>query len=543
MEAYVHQLLQFLDGKKQFIIPIYQRPYSWTEEQCGRLWDDILRAAETNMPTHFLGSIVYVKRGLHHLTHNAQWLIIDGQQRLTTLMLLLAALAHVAQDQAGVTGMNPEEIRDSYLINKFGKDEDRYKLLLTQRDREILKLLIDDPDQALCQYEKSLLIDNYRFFDKRLRKDVSLEVVYEGVSKLIFVDIALDMTYDNPQLIFESLNSTGVDLTQADLIRNYVLMSLDPQEQEWLYKEYWYPIEEKFQANNTRGSQLFDRFMRDYLSLKLEDIPRISGVYEEFKRYYQTEKSKNVSMHDLVFDIASYAEYFARIALSHEPDPELRRAFQDIQALTVEVSYPFLLAVYDDYMRGFVRKEEFITIVRMVESYVVRRGVCGLPTNALNKMFVSLLKEIDKQHYLESVQAVWVSKEGNARFPKNEEFRAAFYVKDIYNNSRGNYLLQKLENHKRPVAAELESYKAVYIMPASDPLPEEWQEELGPNWKEIQARYVHTIVDTPQARRAGILPSSSLLARRRTATTRSGRLSRSVRRDTLVGSRLPDGTL
>lgn len=491
MQAQQNQLLPFLDGKKQFLIPIYQRTYSWTREQCEQLWNDIVRVASDDaMPAHFLGSIVYIQHGLYQAAGVPQLLLIDGQQRLTTLTLLLVALARVAQENATSTEVSTDEIYDTYLINKYGKAEQRYKLLLSQSDKEALIQLIDYPEKVHASRPTNHLFDNYRFFEALLRQETTdLATVYAGISKLIFVDISLDKNYDNPQLIFESLNSTGIDLSQADLIRNYILMGLDNEEQSHIYTAYWYPIEHKFRNNGT-GDQ-FDRFMRDYLTLKQGTIPNVDKVYATFKTYHHTKMA--VPIKEVVEDIARYAGYFANIAFQHEEDGELKRAFGNINTLKVDVAYPFLMEVYDDYDHARISRDDFLTIIRLVESYVFRRAICGILTNSLNKVFSILAKEIDKEHYLESVQAVFLSKKANARFPLDEEFCAAFGVKEVYNFPRRNYLLRKLENHSRKEPVHVENYTIEHVMPQNERLSAAWQEELGSDWQEMHARYLHTI--------------------------------------------------
>jgi uncharacterized protein with ParB-like and HNH nuclease domain/predicted transport protein len=489
MKAQEHQFLPFLNGKKQFIIPIYQRTYSWRREQCAQLWQDIVRVGtDQSMPGHFLGSIVFIQQGVILFGNVPQFLLIDGQQRLTTLILLLAALAEAAQDD-----VDPEfrkEIYDSYLVNTFGKDEQRYKLLLTQSDREVLKQIIDHPQKVSANKTFSYLVDNYNFFCDQLKQhDVELNTVLQGINKLFIVEISLNKEYDNPQLIFESLNSTGMDLSQADLIRNYVLMGMDNDEQSRLYKEYWYPIEQKFRYEGTGDA--FDRFMRDYLTLKQGIIPNIDKVYTTFKQYHRSRYK--VPIREIIEDIACYADYFANIAFLHEEDPALKQAMRDINVLKVDVAYPFFLELYDDYQQKVLSKSDFLAIIRLVESYVFRRAICGIPTNALNKVFVTLAKEIDKAHYLESFQAALLAKGGNSRFPHNDEFRGALITKDVYNYPRRNYLLRKLENYQRKELVAIENCTIEHIMPQNARLSDAWKQELGPDWKMVHEKYLHTI--------------------------------------------------
>lgn len=492
MKAVENQLLPLLEGKKQFIIPIYQRTYSWTYEQCEQLWNDIIRAAtDKEVSGHFVGSIVYIQHGLILAGNVMPLLIIDGQQRLTTITLLLIALAKTVKESKAPLSVSHEEIYDSYLINKHGKDEQRYKLLLTQSDKDTLIQLVDDPNWTKSTKIKSRLIENYLFFETQIcQSGVDLSALYAGISKLIIVDISLNKDYDKPQLIFESLNSTGMDLSQADLIRNYVLMGLDNEEQIKLYKSYWYPMEQSFR--HADDPYQFDRFMRDYLTLKQGTIPNIDKVYASFKTYQHSKT--DIPIKEIVADIYRYAQYFVNMAFLQEEDREIRRILYDINTLKVDVAYPFFLEVYDDYVNQRLPREDFIAILKLVESYVFRRVICGIPTNTLNKLFATITREIDKEYYLESVQAAFLSKDSYRRFPRNDEFRAALVVKDVYNFRSRNYLLRKLENYghkKEPISVE--GYTIEHIMPQNERLSAAWQQELGPNWKEVQARYLHTI--------------------------------------------------
>ncbi len=452
MKAQEGHFLTFLDGKKQFIIPIYQRTYSWNCEQCEQLWNDIVRTATDNQATsHFVGSTVYIQNGSIIAGGIMPLLVIDGQQRLTTLSLLLIALAKAAKDSTTPLKMSHEDIYDSYLINKHGKDEECYKLLLTQSDKDTLIALTDDPNHAKSTLPAHRLLENYAYFENRIRQgDVDPFTLYVGISRLMIVEISLHKDHDNPQLIFESLNSTGMDLSQADLIRNYLLMGLDNKEQIKLYKKYWYPMEQSFLHRG--DSSQFDRFMRDYLTIKQGSIPNIDQVYATFKTYHRGVAATPIS--EIMADIERYALHFVKMAFLKEEDREIRRVLEDINTLKVDVAYPFLLEVYNDYTHKQLSREDFIAILKLVESYVFRRAICGIPTNSLNKTLAT---------------------------------------KDVYNFRSRNYMLGKLENHGSKEWKPIEEYTIEHIMPQNERLSLAWREELGPNWKEVHAKYLHTI--------------------------------------------------
>ena len=492
MKATATNFLKFLQGTKQFIIPIYQRTYSWRISECQQLWNDILRVAgDDKIPAHFLGSIVYVEKGIYHISSITQLLAIDGQQRLTTLSLLLVALGEAldAQGREQISDITRKKIRNYYLFNAEESGDVHYKLLLTQSDKETLISILEGREAP--EPVSTRIKENYQFFKEQiLQGEIDPLVLYKGINKLIIVDISLEQQ-DNPQLIFESLNSTGMDLSQADLIRNYVLMGLDNEEQVRLYKTYWYPMEQSF--GHTQNVTLFNRFMRDYLTIKSRtgEIPNMDKVYATYKVYHQSKS--NTSIGEIVEDIYRYSKYFTRMVLSREKDAEIRRCFDDIKTLEVNVVYPFLLEVYNDYESHYLSRDDFIAILRLIESYVFRRLICGVPTHGLNKVFATLAREIDKDHYLESVQAIFLQRAAGARFPRDEEFRAAFVVKDMYNFRNRHYLLSKLENYKRKERVNIDEYTIEHIMPQNAQLSVEWQQELGSNWQEIHEKYLHTI--------------------------------------------------
>ncbi|WP_010494814.1 DUF262 and DUF1524 domain-containing protein [Paenibacillus elgii] len=489
MKAVETNLLKFLQGTKQFIIPIYQRKYSWTINQCRQLWNDIVRAAEDNkVKGHFVGSIVYIERGLYQISSVPQLLIIDGQQRMTTLALFLLALGKAIEESGQTWDITKKKIMNYYLVNIEEEGDLYHKLILTKSDKDTLISLISD--KKLPEEYSLRVYENFNYFLDAIKSSgIDLNKLNEGISKLIVVDISLDRDHDNPQLIFESLNSTGLDLSQADLIRNFVLMKLEPKEQTELYTEYWYPMERSF--GNLNDSAIFDRFMRDYLTVKTGKIPNIQDVYSVFKDYVYQQNGQSV--HEIVEDIYQFSKYFVNLAFQTEKDKGINQVLEDINTLKVDVSYPFLLEVYEDFVQEKLSRENFISILKLVEAYVFRRAICGVPTNSLNKTFATISKEIDKSNYLESTIVAFLMKDSHRRFPKNEEFRNELSVKDVYNFRSRNYLLRKLENFNRKEIVDIESYTIEHIMPQNPNLSAEWRLDLGVDWEEVQNTYLHTL--------------------------------------------------
>lgn len=412
-------------------------------------------------------------------------LVIDGQQRLTTLSLLLSALGNVVAEQDIDIGINPKRLSNYYLFNAEEDGELRYKQLLTKRDKETLICLLEN--RALPAASSSLLKNNYRFFEDQLRDGVDIKKVYMGIQKLKIVDILLDRNEDNPQLIFESLNSTGLSLSPADLIRNYVLMGQNPQFQNRLYEAYWFPMEASF---GDHYAKRFDRFVRDYLTLKTRQIPNIKSVYEKFKEYLPATKDP-AELQCHVKDISRYANHYIDFALLQEKDLEIKVCLEDIQELRVDVVYPFLLEIYEDYTQKRLEKADVIEILRLIESYVFRRAVCNWPTNRLNRIFSTLLLKVDKSDYLRSLRQVFSGLRTYSHYPKDHEFKQELMTRDVYNFRVPKYLLRKLENYGRKEPINVENYTIEHVMPQE--LTEVWERDLGEHWRRTHETCLHTI--------------------------------------------------
>jgi uncharacterized protein with ParB-like and HNH nuclease domain/predicted transport protein len=486
MKAEETNFLKFLSAPKQLVIPIYQRTYSWKFKECDQLWKDIIKTGEdSNIAGHFVGSIVYIEKGLYQVSSLPKLLVIDGQQRLTTLSLLISALCNfIKEKQIKTEKINPDRITSYYLLNDREQGEEKYKLVLTQTDKNAFFKVLEN--RELAEEDSERIKENYEFFKKKIA-EADLDIVYNGLAKLIIIDVSLDREKDNPQLIFESLNSTGLELTQADQIRNYVLMGLEKQQQENIYHNYWYPMEKSF--SQSENSWLFDQFIRDYLTIKIGRIPTIRDIYSEFKLF---SASKDINA--LVQEVHEFSKYYVNIAIEEkEPDEDIKKAFSDINDLRVDVSYPFILSIYQDFVKNKIQKNELLQALRIIESYVFRRAIFALPSNSLSKTFATLYKELDQSNFIESLQAILVLQDSYRKFPDNEEFKRELVIKDVYNFRNRNYLLRKLENHERKETVDVESYTIEHVMPQNQNLPDGWKKELGENWKQIQKTYLHTI--------------------------------------------------
>lgn len=487
MKATSANLLTLIKGPKQFVIPIYQRTYSWLIPQCNKLFNDILKVnADGDIQGHFIGSVVYFQESIHTVSDVPKLLVIDGQQRLTTVSLLIIALSEFIRDNEVEIDTNTTKLQNYYLLNTEEESELRYKLLLTKRDKETYFNLIKGIEPT---GEYSLrLFENYKFFKGKISKE-NVNNIYNGVLRLFIVDVALEKDKDNPQLIFESMNSTGLDLSQADLIRNYILMGQGINLQTELYEKYWFPMEQSY---GNEYSTRYDWFMRDYLSVKTGSIPRIDRVYESFKNYAQGSKAPP-TITEIVQDIYKFSGYYVNMVLRKEPNLELKKLFNNVLKLKVDVSYPFLLPVYNDYIEEIITIDDFKEIIKLVENYVFRRAICGIPTNSLNKTFAILYKAINPSHYLESLKATFQTMENYKRFPDDTEFEREICLKDVYNFRSRNYLLHHLENYKRKEIVNTDDYTIEHILPQNPKLNEKWKVMLGENWQEVQKNYLHTI--------------------------------------------------
>lgn len=499
MQAGETTLNKLLNTSRQFIVPIFQRNYSWQKSQYEQLWFDILRASKfKEKQNHFIGSIVYIDMGTP-AGRPQQLLLIDGQQRLTTISILLCAIKDYVQKFNLETNLiNLAKIKNQFLYNSDEIDEDRYKLLLNVQDKETYIKLIDNTIFTVNKPATNI-IKCYEFFYERIEDFIKqygqIDEIYAGIFKLSLVSISLDKDSDNPQMIFESMNSTGKDLSQTDLLRNYLLMDLTPEKQTRLYKTYWKSMEELFGEDIYKNDvNKFDYFIRDFLTLKSDTgyICKINNVYENFKRYYL---DNNCEKFAVLKDLFTYAKYYACIDLLQEKDDELKLYWQEFKKLDSHVVYPFLLKLYDDYSCQILIKEDFKKILQVVISYLWRRAICEIPTNSLSKTFATLYQAVDKDDYVNSVIKAFVFKSSYKRFPSDYEVREKLQTKDIYHFRLRKYLLEALENyyHKEPIDLNTANYTIEHIMPQNIEHNLSWQQMLGEDWQEVHSLYLHSL--------------------------------------------------
>ena len=493
MKATETRVEDFLSSNKtQFVIPVYQRNYDWSIVQCKQLLDDILEVGTNKkMNAHFIGSIVYIHDDVYTASRIKELTIIDGQQRLTTLTLIYLVLYTLAKDLGDEGLMN--ELSETYLINKFAPDEEKLKLRPTENNDKALRYLLrDDKNEEYTNFSK--LINNNDYFKVRITEE-NYKAVLMGLSKLMFVEISLDREKDSPQRIFESLNSTGLELSQADLIRNYILMGLNRKDQNKIYQNYWDVIEKLAKDETLNVSRVSD-YIRDYLTLENKNIPNKGNVYLEFKAKYPTSTPEKLEAN--LAGVKSLVKHYNRLLNpKNEPEREIRLHLEYINRLEINVAYPFLMKVYDDFNSSIIDKDTFLKILELIQSFTWRRFILGLPTNALNKIFMSLYDKVEKNNYLLSIQKSLVQRSGIQRFPKNTEVLDALKTKDVYNIKSKNrtYLLERIENYenREPVLIDGNPDITIEHIFPKNPDPK-WKIELGTDdYIFIKENYLNSI--------------------------------------------------
>jgi len=506
MKANELPITNFLQAPNvQFVIPVYQRNYDWTNNECKELINDVIAVEKYNRGTHFIGSIVFIHEGTYSTSEVKELVIIDGQQRLTTINIIYVALFRFAKDN----GMQNEAdmLLNMFLTNQYVQHESS-KLKLKQTDTNSLafKAIMNGTENEFNHY--SNVIENFKYFQSIITKE-SFHTILNGLKRLIFVEISLERGKDDPQRIFESLNSTGLDLSQSDLIRNYILMDLDPKNQNKVFEQIWNPIEENARDLLKQKSVVSD-YIRDYLTLRNKKIPNKNKVYVEFKKLY-TEKDETYTQE--LENIKSLSIHYKKfINPSTIQDNNIRRELEYISRLEINVAFPFLLQVFEDAENGLISNDELIKILKLIQTYTWRRFVVGLPTNALNKIFMTLYSEVDTEEYYDSIALALIKKRGSAKFPTDEDLKTALKDKDLYNiqSKNRNYMFELLENYnnREYVNTSNENITIEHIFPQTP--NEDWNKALTPDdYFQFKEKYVNTIANLTLSGNNGALSNKS----------------------------------
>ncbi|MFK5155306.1 DUF262 domain-containing protein [Glaesserella parasuis] len=494
MKASELKIADFLTSTKvQFTIPVYQRNYDWKVEQCQQLLNDILSIGQDcDVSNHFIGSIVYIhNNGAYTSSQIKEWIIIDGQQRLTTIMLIYLVLYHLTKSQ----GKNDlaDEINETILINKFSSAPYKLKLKPTDNHVSAMEYIYKGNFSEGLGYF-SRLVENFKYFKSCITLE-NLDIVRQGLDKLMFVEVSLERGKDNPQRIFESLNSTGLALSEADLIRNYILMDLESDKQN-IFFQYW-DIIEKFAKDEANNESKVSDFIRNYLTKINKKIPNKTRIYEAFKGKYPRVQEKDL------LELKQFSKYYGILVNpEREEDVDIRLHLQYIKLLEVKTAYPFLLNVYHDYScLNKINKEQFIQILEWLQSFIVRRLVVGLPTNALNKIFMVLYNENElavSENYVSTIVKSLSRRINNQRFPNDIEVIEALKNCSIYNWASKNrtYLFERLENFKNKEFISIINNKKIsleHIFPQN--AGDDWYEDLDSQQYEFMQQKLHTLAN------------------------------------------------
>ena len=494
-------LLKFLDGSdNRYIIPVYQRNYDWKPKQCEQLFNDLVQIIKKDRKSHFFGSIVTSSA---NKGGKSDYLVIDGQQRITTISILFTAMVNLMK--SGLVEADDkrlaEKIEKKFLVDEYQTEDRKLRLKPIKDDCVSFdKLITNDPTEFV---ESSNITQNYYYFENRIKKnEISIDDLYEAIFRLEIIDIFLDKE-DNPQLIFESLNSTGLDLTEGDKIRNFILMGLDAKTQENYYEQYWNKIE-KCTDYNVSG------FIRNYLTLIQKKIPNINNVYFTFKEYVldKMDIENEEDCETILKEMLYYAQIYNKIiSAENNPKDVISSILYRLNNIEMTVSYPFLLAMFGHELRKEITSLDVETTLKAIESYIFRRIMCpNYASNALNKVFCNLDSEVmkiknDNQDVSYSDILIYClqSRVGAAGFPSDKEFTEALTNRDVYHMYKKNreYLFDRFENgntiERVNVIEMMENGDLTieHIMPQT--LTEEWKNELGSNYQVIYDQNIHTL--------------------------------------------------
>lgn len=487
------KLVKFLDGPgKRFVIPVYQRNYDWKTENCKQLYDDLVKIVKGKRKSHFFGSIVAV---YNPQGDNEEFLIIDGQQRLTTVSLLFLAMYNLLNDGIIVADskMLKQKIFDEYLVDKYQPEEKRIKLKPVKNDRTAFDKLFSTAEEHIVGSNVTV---NYNYFYERIqRQEISVDDIYEAICALEIINIRLDQD-DNPQLIFESLNSTGLDLSEGDKIRNFVLMPLSAKLQDEYYDKYWNKIEACTEYNVTP-------FIRDYLSIKQQAIPTQRKIYEVFKSFVEQGA---LETEQLLGDLLAYARRYQLLLVGGSSNKAIDSCIYRLNRMETTITRPYFLEVLRLHDEQRLTIEQVSSVFLLTENYLCRRMICDLPTNALNKIFLRLHREIMRYDgtdadYYEKLKYALLSKRERGRFPDDAEFAAAFGDRQIFlmNSKNRLYLLERLENYGTVEDKDVyrhyddDTYSIEHIMPQR--LTPQWRRDLGSDYEQIHELWQHRIAN------------------------------------------------
>lgn len=464
MQSESIKTLGFLGRPQQCVLPIFQRKYNWEKNnQCKTLLKDLeYVGSEETRYNWYLGAIVCQNTGGN--LARPVFVLIDGQQRLTTVTIILCAITEYLRKHPKTKldeVKNWDSLLKTYVINSEEDGDKWYRLLLNNEDKEDLKELIYmvSAGEDIPKYKgKSNVFSNYHFFRRHINKN-NIEAVYNGLRKLEMIHISLD-EHDVAQNIFETLNSTGQSLEKIDQIRNYLLMGLESDNAEDIYRHYWRPMETAFDENKINNSNHFNFFARYYLIIKLGVLVRNDVVYDKFRMVSDNFENAITCIKEL----KEFSEYYLKLFADCEEDITLKKEFRDFQVLGMRNLSPFLMKLYQKYALGEMPKEDVISIIRILKSYHVRKSICGWPNNGLGPVGVKLIKNLDSEG-VEGIVKNMLSLKGANRFVPDLQVRENIPFQNFKSYSRLKFVLDKLVNFEKSAPIDTSELKVKEICP------------------------------------------------------------------------------
>lgn len=496
MKAVNTELTKFMSVEAQYYVPIYQRKYSWEKNNCIKLFNDVIDVAnDATRPCHFIGSVIYLAKDIaQHASAVKEYLIIDGQQRLTTISLMLLALGDYTKEYindeitCNKASTNVSKLLRKYILNEDETGDLLYKIRLNKEDFEDYKNLINNRIKPKNR-GYSRIFENYNYLLNEMRnKKIDPQLIFDGIKKLVLVDISL-IAEDNAQLVFETVNSTGLPLTTADKIRNFLLMSVGASKQEELYKDYWHPMEVSLGMDNNFSGK-FEYFFYNYMTTMLESNP-LGNHYDVFKKYYFSNGSLNAEA--IVKQISDYSEYYLRWMTANEKGNRIDKLLYKVRITNQLKITPVILKILSDLNKGDLSEDDASSILTIIESYWMRRALCSLPPNSAGPVCLSMLKSLKSSDKLNAFKNNIYKLTWAQRMPSDKEVIETLQMSPIYSISaiRTKIILDKLENNKRKEYVPTSEYTIEHIMPQT--LSDQWKEDLGEQADRIHEVYLHTL--------------------------------------------------
>lgn len=493
MEGNIQQIVGFIRSSHKIYIPVYQRNYDWTKENCQRLWEDLLMIHDDNKKSHFFGSIVVKPANLPF-----ESIVIDGQQRITTISILLLAMRNwmLANENNDTQDLNikPDILERSYLITELVSESEKYKLRSNPRDYKAYLQLFKD---RKFHHQTSNLTNSYNFFYRMLEtKRIEIDDLHLSIQKLQVMVVNLNSPDDDPQMIFESLNSTGLELTEGDKIRNFLLMNEDPSVQNDLFVSYWQPFEERVEF------EISDFFFY-YLSMKNAKSPKKDRIYDEFSTYYNKSNRDKILFFE---ELSNYSLAYGHLLKPRTDSLRINAILNRFNELDTTVVRSYTMAIINDYYSERFSENSVVEILSVLESYIARRMITKLSSNALNKILSTLSRDVDRllekdknANPVDVISYILLSKTNTGRFPNDTDVIESLRANDFYNVNRRfrTYLFERLENYDHYEAIDIyggiqrQDYSIEHIMPRT--LNSVWMKELGNDYSIVHDRYLNNI--------------------------------------------------